>query len=188
VPHGGLALLVPDQVCTRHGVVTRPPVRSRASERSRAVAKERGVFCGRGWCAVRSPSPAYVLVVDEELVEVREATHPSDPEEAWRRPGSDGLDEICEPCLQHCEPSPFGELPQAPGTTSPGAAKKLCSRRPRWGREVASYPRIKERRSLRADLGRLLGGVGLAPSECSDPAERPPTDGVNSQLTRRDFS
>src|SRR5665647_2375962 len=36
---------------------------------------------------------AYVLVVDEELVEVRYPAHPSDPEEAWRRPRSDRRNE-----------------------------------------------------------------------------------------------
>ena len=39
---------------------------------------------------------AYVLVVDEELVEVREPAHPSDAEEAWRWSRSDRCDEPCE--------------------------------------------------------------------------------------------
>jgi hypothetical protein len=90
--------------------------------------------------------------MDEELVEVRDATHPSDSEEARRWPGSNGRDEICEPCLLQCEPSPFGESAPRAGDDESRRGEEVVFTQDEVGCEVVRCPRIKERRSLWAEF------------------------------------
>jgi len=90
--------------------------------------------------------------MDEELVEVRDATHPSDSEEARRRPRSDGRDEIGERCLLQREPLPFGEPAPRSGDDESRCGEKVVFTQDEVGREVMGCPRIEERGSLWADL------------------------------------
>jgi hypothetical protein len=91
--------------------------------------------------------------MDEELVEVRNTTHPSDSEESRRRPGPNCRDEIREPfCLPQREPSSFGE--PAPG------ARDDESRCGEWvvftqhevGGEVVCRPRVEKCRRAGAEF------------------------------------
>ena len=86
-------------------------------------AKERGILRWQVGPRSKAVRPTYVLVMDEVLVEVREATHWSEPEKPWRGPGPDCLDEVCEICLLQREPSAFGE----PGPAS--ACTRTLARR-----------------------------------------------------------
>src|SRR5215470_20104700 len=64
--------------------------------------------------------PAHVLVVDEELVEAREAAHPSDAEEARRRPRSERRDEPGEVPLRERSSPSFGQAAPRTGQHEPG--------------------------------------------------------------------
>ena len=74
---------------------------------------------------------AYVLVVDEELVEAREPAHPSDPEEAWRRSRSDRRDEPGEVPQRERSSTPFRKAAPRTGQDEPGPARGSRSRRTR---------------------------------------------------------
>ena len=106
--------------------------------------------------------------MDEELVEVRDATHPSDSEEARRWSGSNGRDEIRELCLLQRKLSPFGE--PAPGAADDKSRRgqQVVFTQHEVGRQVVRCPRIEERRSPRADLVQQI-------------AELLPLDGVEEQ-------
>jgi hypothetical protein len=67
-------------------------------------------------------------------------------------PDANGRDEIGEPCFQQCEPSLFGELGPGAGDDEPRRGKKVVFTQDEVGQEVARRPRIKERRSLRAQF------------------------------------
>jgi hypothetical protein len=88
----------------------------------------------------------------EELVEIREATHPSDSEEAGRRPGSNGCDEICERSLLQLKLSPLGEPGPRSGDDKARRGKEVVFTQHEVSREVMRCPRIDERRSLWSDL------------------------------------
>ena len=120
--------------------------------------------------------PAYVLVVDEELVEAREPAHPSDAEEAWRRSRPERRDEPGEVPQRERSSSRSAKRAHAPGRTSPGPARESCSRRTRcaarsWvvhgARRVgASGPSSSSRSLSRARSTASKSGSAISP-ECS---------------------
>ena len=91
-------------------------------------------------------------MVDEELVEVREATHPSDVEEARWWPGSNGRDEIGEPRLSQCEPSSFREPAPRARDDESRRGEKVVFTQDEVGREVVRCPRIEQRRRMWSEL------------------------------------
>jgi hypothetical protein len=91
-------------------------------------------------------------VVDEELVEVRGAAHPSGAEEACRWPGPDLGDETCEHCRLHCEPPPLGEPAPGAGKDEPRGSKQVVFTQEEVRGEVVGSPGVEERRSLWAEF------------------------------------
>ncbi len=78
--------------------------------------------------------------MDEELVEVREATHPSDSEEAGWWPGANGRDQICEPCPLQCEASSLGEAAPSAGDDETRRGLKVMFTQDEVRSEVVSGP------------------------------------------------
>ena len=79
-----------------------------------------GMLVGPGTATVGS---AYVLVVDEELVEAREPAHPSDAEEAWRRSRPDRRNEPGKVPQRERSSSPFRQAAPRTGQDKPGAGE-----------------------------------------------------------------
>lgn len=90
--------------------------------------------------------------MNEILVEVREATHPPDSEEARRWPGANGRDEISESCVLQGEPSPFGEPAPSAWDDETRRGEEVVFAQDEVSREVMRRPRIEERRSLWAEF------------------------------------
>jgi hypothetical protein len=91
--------------------------------------------------------------MDEELVEVRNTTHPSDPEDCRRRTGLNSRDEIREPsCLPQSEPSSFGEPAPGAGDDESRRAQWVVFTQHEVGGEVVRRPRVENRRSSGAEF------------------------------------
>ncbi len=116
------------------------------------VAEERDVLGGQVGPRSKAVRPAYVLVMDEILVEVREATHRSEPEEPWRWPRPDGLDKVGKICLRQREPSAFGEASPGARDDEPGGSEKVVLTEGEVSRDVVRRPRMKERQSVWAQV------------------------------------
>src|SRR2546430_9420842 len=95
---------------------------------------------------------AYVLVVDEELIEAREPAHPSDAEEAWRRSRSERRNEPCEVPQRERSPSPFSQAAPRTGQDKPGASEVVALAQDQVRGEIAGRPRREESRCLGTEL------------------------------------
>ena len=89
---------------------------------------------------------AYVLVVDEVLIEAREPAHPSDAEEAWRRSRSDRRNEPCEVPQRERSSSPFSQAAPRTGQDEPGSSEVVVLAEDEVRGEIAGRPRREERR------------------------------------------
>src|SRR6266540_6331919 len=87
---------------------------------------------------------AYVLVMDEELIEAREPAHPSDAEEAWRRSRSDRGNEPCEVPQRERSSSPFRQAAPRTGQDKPGASEVAALAQDQVRGEIAGRPRREE--------------------------------------------
>ena len=104
----------------------------------------------RSWAA--AVGSAYVLVVDEELIQAWEPANPSDPEEAWRRPRPERAGEPCEiPSRENCSSS-FSQSAPPTRQDKPGASEVVALTRQQVRSQIPGRPRVKERRCLRTEL------------------------------------
>ncbi len=120
--------------------------------RASDVAPKGRVQCmlvGSGGAAVGS---AYVLVVDEVLVEVGDPAHPSDTEEAWRRSGSDRRAEPGKVPQRKRSSTSFSQAGPPTGQHKPGAGEVVALAEDQVRGEIAGRPRLKERRCPGAEL------------------------------------
>jgi hypothetical protein len=108
-----------------------------------------GVLVRSGTATVGS---AYVLVVDEELVEVRNPTHPSDAKEARRWSGSDHRGEPSEVAERERSPSSFREAAPRTGQDEAGAGEGVVLAEDEVCGEIAGRPRLQESRRVGAEL------------------------------------
>lgn len=120
--------------------------------RARDVAPKCSVLTRRVRSWPEAVRPSYVLVMDEELVQVREPTDPSDPEETRRRPGSNDRDELREPLLLQCNPPSFGEEGPRAGKDESRRGEVVVFTEDEVRHEVVSRPRLEKCRSIRAEL------------------------------------
>lgn len=95
---------------------------------------------------------AYVLMVDEEFVEVRKPAHPSDAEQPWRRPRSDRRNEPCKVPQRERRSSSFSEATPSTRQDKPGASEVVMLAEDEVRREIAGRPRLKESRCLGTEL------------------------------------
>ncbi len=95
-------------------------------------------------------------MVNEELVEVGSAAHPSDPEEAWRRSGADRVNEPgkVSACQGSC--SPFGEAAPPTGQDKPGACQAIEIAQDQVRGEVTRRPRREQGGCVRAELSQQV--------------------------------
>lgn len=95
---------------------------------------------------------AYVLVVDEELVEVRYPAHPSDPEESWRRARSDRLNEPWKVSQGELSSSPFSNAAPHPWQDKPRSGGMVVLAEGDMRGEIAGSPRLQESWCLDTEL------------------------------------
>ncbi len=91
--------------------------------------------------------------MDEELVEVRHVTHPSDAEEPDGRAGSDPRDEprkVFAPSQPG--PTPLGEPFEGTGQNQAGAGNEIVFAQHQVGGEIVSGPAVEQRGNGRAEL------------------------------------
>src|SRR6266516_3241718 len=112
---------------------------------------------------------AYVLVVDEELIEAREPAHPSDAEEAWRRSRPDRRNEPCEVPQRERSSSSFSQAAPRTGQDKPGASEVVALAQDQVRGEIAGRPRREES---------LCPGTEFA----EQVAELCPLDGVEERI------
>ena len=97
------------------------------------VSPQRGIHRRREAAWPLAIGSANILVVNEELVEIRHGAHPSDAEESDRRAGPDPPDEPREVrALSQSGPAPLGEPLERTGQDKQGPATGSCSRNTRW--------------------------------------------------------
>ena len=95
---------------------------------------------------------AYVLVMDEELVEVREPAHPLDAEEARRRSRSDRRDQPGEVARRERPSSSFSKAGPCTGKDKSGSSEMVVLAEDEVRGEVAGRPRLEERRCFGPEL------------------------------------
>ena len=150
------------------------------------VAEQRGVLVRRQGPGAEAVRPAHVLVVDEELVEVREPAHPADAEEARRRAGPDGRDQPAERPTRSSSRCRSANRPHGPGHDEPGRRDEVVLPQDQVRRQVERRPRVEQGRRVRADLieqvAELLALDGVE-QRLASRAER--TDGAWTRFRRR---
>ena len=120
--------------------------------RATDVAPQGHVHCmlvGSGAATVGS---AYVLVVDEELVEVGDPAHPCDAEEARRRSRSDRRGEPGKVPQRERSSSSFSQAAPPTGHDKPRAGEVVALAEDQVRGEIAGCPRLKKRRCLRTEV------------------------------------
>jgi len=95
---------------------------------------------------------AYVLVVDEELIEAREPAHPSDAEKAGRRSRSDRRNEPGEVRQRERSLPPFSQAAPRTGQDEPRASEVVALAQDEMSGQIAGRPRREESRCLRTEL------------------------------------
>jgi hypothetical protein len=126
------------------------PAQSPREEPARAtdVAPKGLVHCVLVHSRTATVGSAYVLVVDEELVEAREAAHPSDAEEAGWRSGSDRPNELGKVPQRQRSSSSLSEVAPHAGDDKPKAREGGALAEDQVCGEIASRPRLKESRCI----------------------------------------
>jgi hypothetical protein len=129
-----------------------------------------GLLAGPGTTAV---GPAYVLVIDEELVQAREPAHPSDAEEARRRSRPECRDEAGEVPRRERPSSPLSDAAPRTAQEKPRAGEGVMLAQDEVRGEIAGRPRRQESRRLGTELVKQvaelcpLGGI-----EDANPSDR----------------
>jgi hypothetical protein len=100
---------------------------------------------------------AYVLVVDEELVEAREPAHPSDAEEAWRWPRPDRRNQPWEVRQRERSSSSFSQAAPRTGQDKPGASEIVALAQDQVPGEIAGRPRREESRCPGTEFAEQVG-------------------------------
>ena len=103
---------------------------------------------------------AYVLVVDEELVEVGHPAHPSDAEEAWRWSRPERRNEPGKVPQRERSSSSFGEAAPRPGEDKARAGEVVALAKDEVRGKVAGRPRLEESRRLGAELFEQVAELG----------------------------
>jgi hypothetical protein len=117
------------------------------------VSPDRRIHHGREVTWSLSSGSAKILVMDEELVEIRHGADPSDSEEPDRRAGPDPRDEPREVlALGQFRPAPFGEPLEGTGEYEARAGNEIPFPQYDVGGEIMSRPALDQRRSGRAQL------------------------------------
>jgi hypothetical protein len=103
---------------------------------------------------------AYVLVMDEELIEASEPAHPSDPEESRRRSRSECRDEPGEVFARQRSSSSFGHAPPRARQDKPGTREVVTLAQDKVGREIAGCPRRQKCRRVRTEFVEQIAELG----------------------------
>lgn len=107
------------------------------------------MLVGSGATAVGS---AYVLMVDEELIEVRDPAHPSDTEETWRRSRSERRGQPCEFPQREGSSPPLSQAAPCTAQDKPGTSEVVALAEDQVRGEIAGSPRRKHGRCPRSEI------------------------------------
>ncbi len=117
------------------------------------VAPQRSIHVGRQNTRPSAIGSANVLVMNEELVEIRQAADPSDAEEPDGRAGPDPRDEPREVLAPgQCGPTALGEPLEGTGQNDARAGNQIPFSQHEVGGEIVSSPAREQRGSGRAEL------------------------------------
>jgi hypothetical protein len=117
------------------------------------VAPQRGIHCGRQASGLSFVGSAEVLVMNKELVEVRESSDPPDAEEADGRAGPDPGDEPSEViALGQSHPVLLGELLEGSRENEARSSNQIALSQNEVGGEIMSSPAVEQGWSRRAKL------------------------------------
>lgn len=116
------------------------------------VAPQSLVQCRLVGSRTTAVGSAYVLVVDEEFVEVREPAHPSDAEQAWRRSRSDRRNKSCKVFQRKRCSSSFRKTAPRTRQDKSGASEVVALTQDEVRREIAGRPRLEKSRCLGTEL------------------------------------
>ena len=96
--------------------------------------------------------PAHVLVVNEELIEIRDPAHPANPEEARRRSQSNRLNEPGKVLHRERLPAPFGKATPCTRNDEPGSRKRVVLAHDEVCGKIPGRPGFEESRRIRTEL------------------------------------
>ena len=96
-------------------------------------------------------------MVDEELVEVGQAPHPTDAEETWWRSGSDRCHDPAEVFTRECGSSSFGEAAPRTGQDEPWCREVVVLAQHEVRSEIARRPRVEEGRCVGTEFIEQVG-------------------------------
>jgi hypothetical protein len=117
------------------------------------VAPQGDIHCRREATGPPPVRPANVLVMNEELVEVRQGSDRSEAEEPDRRARPDPRDETREILApSQTRPTPFGEALEGTGQNQAGAGDQIALPQHEVGGEIVSRPALQQCRGRRAEL------------------------------------
>lgn len=117
------------------------------------VSPQGSIHCRREPTRLKSVGSANVLVMNEELVEIRQGADPPDAEDPDGRAGPDPRDEPPEVvALGQSGPTPLGERLEGTRENQAWAGNEIAFSQYDVGGEIVSSPLLDEGRSGRADL------------------------------------
>ena len=87
-------------------------------------------------------------MVDEELIQVGQAPHPTDAEETWWRSGSDRCNDPAEVFARECCPSSFGEAAPHAGQDEPWCREVVVLAQHEVRSEITRRPRVEQGRCV----------------------------------------
>lgn len=117
------------------------------------VSPQGSIHCGREATGPSAISSANVLVVNKELVEIRQGADPSDAEEPDGRAGPDPRDEPRKVlALGQSGSTPLGESLEATRQNEARAGNEIVFSQHEVGGEIVSSPALEQRRNGRAEL------------------------------------
>src|SRR5262249_51586487 len=156
-PDRGRALPYRDPLVGSHPLEIQPNPTQSATQVAAAsanVSPQGGLQCGRKRVARAQPvRSAHVLVVDEELIEIRHGTHPSDAKEAGRWPRSDAPHEPSEVspiCQGH--PATLGELLEGSRQDEARTCDDISLAHHEMRREITRSPASEQRGNARTKV------------------------------------
>ena len=152
---GGFSSACPNGPCGRRPPELEPGTAQSSCEepgRLADVAPQRLVQRDLVGSQTTTVGSADVLVVDEELVEVREPAYPSDAEEAGRRSRSDRRDKPGEIPHRERPASSFGQPTPRAGQDESGSGQAVVLADDEVRGEIAGRPRLEEGWCLGTEL------------------------------------
>jgi hypothetical protein len=129
----------------------KPPTQVAAAAAN--IPPQRGIHCRREVPGPVVIGSANVLVMNEELVQIRKRTDPFKTEEPPRRAAPDARDEPREVlAVSQSGPAAFGEPLEGAGQNEARPANEIAFSQHEMSGEIVSSPALEQGRSRRAEV------------------------------------